>query len=293
MVKFNLDLTQDQVAQYREDGFLIVENIIDMETVKRLRERMDLLFKGHYESGLMPDEVNYKSNQPDQLSSRQLCNAWKADPYVAEVMLAAEVGKATATLGGWPGSRIAQDNLLLKPAGGGKPLGLHQDSAYSLWSDHPTWCSCWIALDDTTADGGTLEFVRGSHKWRHSGMIEQFHAPEDYRKDFRKAAEAEGVTDPETVKVVVPAGGGSFHDGWTWHGSGPNTTGNVRRTMVSHCMSSESRFTDWCGYVYSRYKRLGSNEMDEAFFPILWQKNGYRSAFIDPYVARDLAWTAA
>ena len=63
--------------------------------------------------------------------------------------------------------------------------------------------------------------------------------------------------------------------------------------MVSHCMSSESRFTDWCGYVYSRYKRLGSKEMDEAFFPILWRDDGYRSVFIDPYVARELAWTAA
>ena len=69
MVKFNLDLTDDQAAQFRDDGFLIVENIIDIETVKRLRERMDLLFKGHYESGL-----NWRSNTIQTCAARYPIN---------------------------------------------------------------------------------------------------------------------------------------------------------------------------------------------------------------------------
>ena len=293
MVQFSLDLTDTQVDRYQRDGFLIVDRIIDDETVEILRQRMDALFAGHYASGLVPDEVNYRPNQPDQMATRQLCNAWKADPRVAEVLLSPAIGKAIARLGGWPGARIAQDNILFKPPGGGKPLGLHQDSAYATWSDPADWHSCWIALDDTTAEGGTMELVPGSHRWGRYGVIEQFHAPEDYKKDFRKAADAAGVTDPEFVPVVVKAGGGSFHSGWTWHGSGPNRTDHVRRTMVAHCMSSEARFTRDCGYVYSRYKRMGTDEMDEGFFPVLWREDGYRSPYLDRYAAGDLAWSGA
>ena len=46
-----------------------------------------------------------------------------------------------------------------------RPLGYHQDSAYHPWLAPQAMLSCWIALDDTTAEGGTMELVRGSHQW--------------------------------------------------------------------------------------------------------------------------------
>ena len=53
---------------------------------------------------------------------------------------------------------------MYKPEGG-KPFDIHQDAAYMGWVQ-PVWnWTCWIALDDTYADGGTLVYVRGSHKW--------------------------------------------------------------------------------------------------------------------------------
>ena len=33
--------------------------------------------------------------------------------------------------------------------------------------------------------------------------------------------------------------------------------------------------------LYSHYMRPGSLEMDEAFFPIMWREDGYRTAYID------------
>ncbi|MCY3669954.1 MAG: phytanoyl-CoA dioxygenase family protein, partial [Alphaproteobacteria bacterium] len=84
---------------------------------------------------------------------------------------------------------------------------------------------------------------------------------------------------------VHPAGGGVFHHGRTFHGSGTNCTAAPRRALVSHCMSSEARYHRTnTGYIYGRYKRAGSTEMDESFFPVLWTENGYRSAFLDDYL---------
>jgi ectoine hydroxylase-related dioxygenase (phytanoyl-CoA dioxygenase family) len=189
--------------------------------------------------------------------------------------------------------RLSQDNVLWKPPGG-KPLGFHQDSSYEQWAVPSEWVSCWIALEDTTAAQGTVEYVRGSHRWeRHWGMIDEFHGPDDPHRELRQAAAIEGV-EPELVPVEVPAGGGAFHDGWTWHGSPRNPSSAPRRSLVAHCMSSEARFhPEMTGYLYSRYKRFGDDAMDESFFPITWRNDGYRSPFIDPYLAERVGWGGA
>ena len=188
---------------------------------------------------------------------------------------------------GWPGARINQDNVLWKPPGA-KPLGFHQDDAYQDWIDPPAMVTCWMAMDDTSPEGGTIEYVPGSHRWPLSGQIRQFHAPEDYHEDLRKATESLGVVGYDVACLKVNAGDAVFHHGRTWHGSGTNNSDKPRRSVVAHCMSSESRFhATNVSSVYGRYKRFDSLEMDESFFPILWRSDGYRSEFIDKYLASE------
>ena len=38
------------------------------------------------------------------------------------------------------------------------------------------------------------------------------------------------------------------------------------------------------GSIYSRYKRLGNNTIDENYFPVLWTRDGYRTPDIDTYL---------
>jgi len=40
------------------------------------------------------------------------------------------------------------------------------------------------------------------------------------------------------------------------------------------------------GCIYSRYKRLADNLIDENYFPVLWRDDGYRTPGIDAYLAR-------
>lgn len=287
---WQFELTDDQVETFANDGFVIVDRILTDEAVEALLERYEPLFRGEFETGLQPDEWNWRPGRDDPALTRQICNAWKSDRTIAATVLRADIGRACARLGGWPGTRLSQDNVLWKPPGG-RPLGFHQDSSYERWAVPPEWVSCWMALDPTTASGGTVEYVRGSHRWDQWGMIAQFHGPDDEKLDLRAAAERAGVTDPEIVAVEVPAGGAAFHYGWTWHGSGRNHADVPRRSLVAHCMSSEARFHPTeTGYIYSRYRRFGDDTMDESFFPVTWRANGEPSWFIDGYLAADGGW---
>ena len=286
----SLEITDEQYERFHEDGFLVVDNIIRPRDCELIKSRYEELFRGRFETGLVPDELNWLEGRDPADRTRQICNGWKADRYVASVILRPEIGRACARLGGWPGARLSQDNLLWKPPGA-KPLGYHQDSSYEQWTIPSDWVSCWIALDDTTAEAGTVGYVRRSHKWGLFAMIEQFHAPDDEFHDLKKAAAEAGVENFEIVPVEVPAGGGAFHWGWTWHGSSFNNADVPRRSIVAHCMSSEARYHPTrVGNIYSRYKRFGDDTMDETHFPILWRDDGYRSPFLDPYMRQEIGW---
>ena len=284
-----LSLTQDQIARFGKDGFLVVEHLIDAPTVEILRERFARLFRGDFETGVRPDEVNWQEGTGDPTLTRQICNGWKADREIARTVLDESIGRALAELAGWPGARLVQDNLLWKPPGA-RALGHHQDNAYLAWYTPREMLSCWIALDDTRAEDGTVEFLRGSHRWaRNEAPSGAFHGPADYRAPMERAARAEGIA-PEIVPVVVPAGGGSFHHGWTWHGSGANASDRERRTLVVHGAPSEARFVperlgEGNGPIYGRYRRLGDDRMDENHFPLLWSQDGQRTVGLEEYVS--------
>lgn len=282
-------VTKEQIDQFNRDGFLVVERLIDDATVEKLRAAFARLFRGEFETGVTPDEVNWQEATGDPSLTRQICNGWKADRDVADTVLREDFGEAIAKLGGWPGTRIMIDNVLWKPPGT-RPLGYHQDSAYLDWYSPSDLLSCWLALDETSAEGGTIEFVRGSHRWQHSMPEGEFHGPAEYRKYMEMAAEREGV-EPEIVYVEVAQGGGSFHHGWTWHGSGYNRATRPRRSLVLHAMRSDTRYASehlaqGTGPIYSRYKRLADDVIDENFFPVLWREDGYRTPGIEKYLSR-------
>ncbi len=280
------ELTPEHVATYENDGFLILERFLSGDAVDRLRSRFEGLFRGEFETGIQPDEWNWREGRDPADRTRQICNGWKADSILASAVLSATIGHFCAKLAGWPGARISQDNVIWKPQGA-KALGFHQDDSYTDWIDPPHYVTCWMALDETSAKGGTIEYARGSHKWEIAPPIAQFHAPEDYRKEFREAARKAGVS-ANIVPVEVPAGGCAFHSGRTWHGSDANRATQPRRSLVAHCMSSAAIFHPTNNSsIYSRYRRFGDLSMDETFFPILWREDGYRSPAIQvPAVVR-------
>src|SRR3954463_12610884 len=209
-----MEPTPEQIAAYRRDGFLVVDRFLDADEVHRLRERFGACFAHEFETGLRPDEVNYdpKSTPPDL--TRQLCNAWKADRAIAQTVLAKRNAEFGAKLAGVPGLRLAQDKLIGKPPAG-KALLCHQDAAYLDHLDPPNMTTCWMALDDTSADTGTIYYVKGSTHWPHARLGGDFHAPDDWLGHVRASMPDGG--EVELVAVGGPAGGGGVPGGGGGH----------------------------------------------------------------------------
>lgn len=271
----------EQLAAFEQDGFLIVEEgFVEVETIERLRESFDRLFAADYETGIRPDEVNWVAGRDPDDRTRQICNGWKSDRTVAVQVLSEQTGRLAAELMGWNGVRLLQDNVIWKPPGT-KSLGMHQDGSYLDYLVPPEMITCWIALDDTSAEAGTITYAAGSHRWPRSPENRgEFHAPPDWLAPVERAVPEDAAL--RLVPIEVRAGGASFHHHLTFHGSGPNRADVHRRAVISHLVPAEAAFHPTnVDPVYSRYRQVGRTAMDESFFPVVWTRDGGRSAWLD------------
>ena len=193
--------TTEQIEAYQRDGFLVVPQFMPRDELSAVRAHFERAFAHEWETGLAPDEVNYTPGVTPPDRTRQLCNVWKADRTLARTTLSRRNGAFAAALAGSPGMRILQDNAIWKPPSG-KALLCHQDAAYLDHFDPPNMTTCWMALDDTAADTGTIYYVRGSHLWPHAPLGGTFHAPDDWLGHVR-ASVPPGV-ELELVPIEVP-----------------------------------------------------------------------------------------
>lgn len=280
-----LEIRPEHIEQYDRDGFIVFEEFLDPEEVKRLKSRFEPLFRGQWETGLAPDEVNWQYGRDRDDRTRQLCNTWKADYAVADIVLRPTIGRIAAALSRWEGTRLHLDNVIWKPPGA-SGLTMHQDGSYNHYMVPNAMTSLWMAVTDTSAETGTVLYVRGSHKWGETPKPDTF-LVDDHLAPMLEAARQAGVDEPEIVAVEVPAGGLAVHSTWIWHGSGPNAADVPRQAVVAHCTPSIARFhATNTTHVYARYRRHADTAMDESFFPILWTCDGYRTPWLNDYVAR-------
>ena len=156
--------TQEQIEPYARDGFLVVEESSRTRRGRAVREHFHACFEHEWETGLRPDEVNYTPGVTPPDCTRQLCNVWKADRCSPPPRSSERNAEFAAQLAGAPGMRLLHDNMVWKPPAARRcwPTRTPPTRASSI---PPNMTTCWMALDETHADTGTIYYARGSHLW--------------------------------------------------------------------------------------------------------------------------------
>ena len=78
----SLKLNKNLIADFNENGFLILDKFLDLKYINRLRKKFEPLFKGDFETGKEPDEWNWKFGIDPEDVTRQICNGWIADNLI-------------------------------------------------------------------------------------------------------------------------------------------------------------------------------------------------------------------
>lgn len=223
------DLSQEQITQFENDGFVVIEEFLSQRELEIWRSALEeaIAMRG---GNKMPDrkEVYGKGDDADKSYYdnvfAQLINLWQDNDKLRELMLDARLGKMAAQLAGVNGIRIWHDQALVKKPWA-NPTSFHLDTPYWSFSDRRA-LSIWVALDDVTYENGCLFFIPGSHK---TTRLEIAGIGKNMGSIFNVYPELKST---KSVPALMKAGSCSFHNGLTIHGAHANMTPGYRRAMT-------------------------------------------------------------
>jgi hypothetical protein len=205
-------LSSTQYYELDENGFTILENVIDPAWLDRLRQAFEELVEQEGEkAGVEAGQMKGVRRLADLVNKGEVFDAVYLQPALLTAVL-----------------HIFQRPFKLSSLNGHDPLPndglqpLHSDNGQPTTPEGP-FCivnSMWM-LDDFTIDNGATRIIPGSH--RKLGKID------DYIEDRM-------IDHPEQIHLQGSAGSVAVFNGSIWHGSYINRSGRLRRTL--HCAFS-------------------------------------------------------
>jgi ectoine hydroxylase-related dioxygenase (phytanoyl-CoA dioxygenase family) len=261
-------LTVSQVALFGTRGYHLQPAVFSGAEVDLINAAADRVIAQQYDRGVPPDCCSGRDHDP--LAVIKIDNAWKADSTLAAAALSPRLGHVAAQLIGAPGIRLWHDQLLDKPAHGGRVITYHQDWAYWQMIAECQTVTCWIALDDVRPDSGPMVFLEGTH------TLGVWPLPEGITGDNPQKPPLPANFETREVPVIIPRGSVSFHHGLLLHGSDRNFSASRRRAFVSHVMSTACTYRpgqyhqneDWMK-AHAEYPQPGETFRGPQF-PVLW-----------------------
>ena len=209
-------LSQKQVDQYREDGFLFPLNAMDAEKANNYRTRLEAL------------EAKFADRGPRQTLSQYFrVNAHIVMPLAMELAKTPEILDAIESIIG-PDILVWSVEFFIKEAHTTAYVSWHQDLHYWGLSDTDE-VTAWVALSPATVASGCMRFIPGTH------MTDDAPHRDTFSRDnlLSRGQELEVAVDDSTaVDAELQPGQMSLHHGRMFHASYHNQT-NDRRIGVA------------------------------------------------------------
>lgn len=264
-------LTKEQIAFYKEHGYLSGIKILSEEQVNTLNAELSTL------NPISNDRkrlfYHYESNE-SQDPNKELFHAiggWRVMPGFHDLLWAPAFRMAVYQLLG-ESFKLFHDQLFCKPAKHGGVVAWHQDFSYWTFTRPMNHLTCWIGLDDATHENGCLYYIPGSHRWGLLPITGLTGDMESVRSGLNK--EQLESFDNKVVNELS-RGYASFHHPLTMHGSYANVSERSRRAIVLNTMGVNTK-SNIANYeridALANFPPLGEQDqvLDNKFFPMLF-----------------------
>jgi phytanoyl-CoA hydroxylase len=227
-------ISQQDVAFYREHGYLVVADVVSSAEVEELRRVTDE-FVANARSRTGHDDVydleaSHSAAQP-RVRRIKTPHLWH-ESYAAMVAHARILEILKAFWG--PSIRFDVSKLNLKAAGYGAPVEWHQDWAFYPHTNDDL-AAVGIMIDDVDETNGPLMVIPGSHR----GPIFDHHDEQGFFCGAIDPGRGE-VDFSRAVKLTGPAGSITIHHARTVHGSATNSSGRPRRLLLHQYRAADA-----------------------------------------------------
>lgn len=221
---FELTPRREEIAFFRENGFLALPRITTDEEIAWMRQIFEHIFSEE-NAGKPGAPLNRSGTEdPDEPKAR-LAQAFFPEiqfPELLETQYRRNAKRYAAALLDIPEDQLTSWGHVIRKTPGGRAASWHQDHAY--WQPELDYhaLGAWLPLHDVTIEMGAMQFIPGSHK---HGLVP--HKQED--DPIHNVLMARDPIDTsKAVACPLRMGGATFHHAETLHYTAPNTTNQTR-----------------------------------------------------------------
>ena len=218
-------ITSRDLAVYREQGFLVVPNVLSETELDLIHLDLSQLIENA--SGVTENDSVYDLEDSHTQAApkvRRIKQPHAVMPSVAALVHHRGMIEILRRLIG-PGVRFQTSKLNMKSAGDGAAVEWHQDWAFYPHTNDDL-VAVGIMLDDVDSTNGPLCVLPGSHR----GVVHDHHANGFFS----------GAIDPiespidfsSAVELIGRAGSMTFHHVRAVHGSAPNRSARSRNLLL-------------------------------------------------------------
>ncbi len=212
-------LSEDQVRQYDELGFVVIEDAFDAETIQALIEELDPierqledLLERQFGGKMFIARAGEITFTPHAVTRSPRAQAFTRCAFFRDLthdLLGDDV-------------RLYWDQIVYKKPGTVDEFPWHQDNGYT-YVEPQQYLTCWVALTDADENNGCPVVVPGLHRegtWAHETTDLGFDCGVD-------------ATGRESIVAPIRAGGVVVFSSLTPHKTGPNLTADrTRKTYI-------------------------------------------------------------
>jgi hypothetical protein len=259
------DVTDDEVAFYRENGWVLIEGFVAPELVSellgRIQERMGAEagqpMRGDYkEAGVAPALQaawqNYDYPSED-------------DEWIREFCLSDGLTRATTRMMGRDARNLADHVMCKMPVtGAGGKTPWHND-IHSFPLDRAGGLTIWIPLVDCPPEKGTMRFLSGSHRERPLGRYVHNPNGQDMVDANPWLLDRYEISPP----LHMRAGDATIHDTMTIHSAPENRTDTPRFVYGSHRFPADALYTATPQRFFDGLGLKPNEPLDHPKFPLL------------------------
>ena len=226
-------LTDDQVAFYREHGYVVVENALTEGQLAEARGETEAIVA---KANTVRENDDVYDLEDTHTAERPRVRRIKAPhavrPFFWDLVCAPNVIAPAARLLG-PNIRLRGSKMNMKAAGFGASVEWHQDWAFYPHTNDDL-LAMGVMLDDMTQDNGPVTVVPGSHR----GPIFDHHSAGCFCGALD--AKASGLDFAKAVELTAPAGSISLHHVRLVHSSDVNRSGHGRRLLLYELAAADA-----------------------------------------------------
>ena len=226
-------LSDAEVRQYHDQGYLVPALRLPTAQVDGLREALDRLIRDN--PGVRPEKL--VSAHLAGRGGRANDEGVRGQAAFLELAQDPQILDVVEQLIG-PDIILWGCHVFCKPAGDGHETPWHQDGHY--WPIRPlATCTVWVALDASTVENGCLRVIPRSHLARTSHA----HLHEDRQDLALQQRLPETAFDADTaVDIELQPGQMSMHDVYMIHGANANRSSKRRAGVALRYMPGSSVF---------------------------------------------------